>query len=133
MEGMLYDKDSGNPLCSKANKPITSSVTFKPTQSSGDVEVIFEFDGNIVTGSGVVAFETCLHEDKEVAVHADLKDESQTVTIRRSEKPEEKRVNTSQSSARSLVPSTGDVTHVLLPIALASFGLTILVVRKLLQ
>ena len=133
MEGMLYDKDSGNPLCSKANKPITSSVTFKPTQSSGDVEVIFEFDGNIVTGSGVVAFETCLHEDKEVAVHADLKDESQTVTIRRSEKPEEKRVNTSQSSTRSLVPSTGDVTHVLLPIALASFGLTILVVRKLLQ
>ena len=133
MEGKLYDKDSGNPLSSKANKPVTSSVTFEPKQSSGDVEVLFEFDGDIVTGSGVVAFETCTHDDKEVAIHADLKDESQTVTIQRSEKPEEKRSGTSPSSARSLVPSTGDASQVLLPVALASFGLTILVVRRLLQ
>ena len=133
MEGTLYDKDSGKPLMSKDNKPITSSVKFDAKQAKGDVEVYFEFDGSIVTGSGVVAFETCLYEDKEIAVHADLKDESQTVTIKRPDKPEEKKSVTTQASGRTTIASTGDATQILLPIAIAAFGLTVLVVRRLLQ
>lgn len=136
MEGTLYDKDSGKPLTEKGGAAITAKTMFTPTKASGHVEVTFEFDASLVTGSGVVVFETCTHKGVEVAAHADIKDESQTVTITRKEKPSEKteKLTTSTTSgSRSSVPGTGDPTQALLPAAMALFGLTVLVARKLLE
>ena len=73
--GELYDKATGESL------GVVAGGSFTPTESEGTAEVTFEVDGSILAGKSVVAFETLYLEGREVAVHADLEDEAQTVTV----------------------------------------------------
>ena len=66
-------------------KPVTASTTFTPDKADGTVEVTFAFDSTgIKDGTEVVAFESLDKGGHELAVHADIKDEDQTVTVHES-------------------------------------------------
>ena len=60
---------------------ITARSTFTPDESTGSVTVTFEFDGSNLGGHTLVAFESLLADDRELAVHADISDEAQSVIV----------------------------------------------------
>jgi len=75
-----------------AGEILTVSVPFTPTAensiidadtgaASGTVEVEFTFDASKYANKYIVAFETVTYKGIEVAVHADLEDEGQTIKI----------------------------------------------------
>lgn len=81
IKGTLMDKSTGKPFMVKG-KEITSTVKFVPDKANGKVEVTFTFDGSAIKkDTELVVFETLSRDNVEIAVHADLKDKGQTVTI----------------------------------------------------
>lgn len=79
--GTLMDKSTGKPF-EIDDKPVTSEVIFIPEKSNGKVTVSFTFDSSgIKKDTELVVFETLYRDNIEIAVHADLKDEGQTVKI----------------------------------------------------
>lgn len=79
--GTLMDKSTGKAF-EIDGKNVTSEVTFTPEKSSGEVKVSFNFDASgINTNTELVVFETLYREGVEIAAHADIDDEGQTVTI----------------------------------------------------
>lgn len=80
MKGTLMDKETGEPLLIDGKK-VTKEVTFTPEKADGSVEMTFTFDGSALAGKTVVAFEDCLRDGKEVAVHHDINSKEQTIDI----------------------------------------------------
>lgn len=81
IKGTLMDKSTGKPFMVKG-KEVTSTVKFTPDKANGTVEVEFTFDAsNIKKSTDLVVFESLYRDKVEIAVHADLKDKGQTVTI----------------------------------------------------
>lgn len=81
IKGILMNKSTGKPFKVKG-KEITSTVKFVPDKANGKVEVTFTFDGSAIKkDTELVVFETLSRDNVEIAVHADLKDKGQTVTI----------------------------------------------------
>lgn len=81
IKGTLMDKSTGKPFMVKG-KEATSTVKFTPDKANGTVEVEFTFDAtNIKKSTDLVVFESMYRNNVEIAVHADLKDKGQTVTI----------------------------------------------------
>lgn len=81
IKGTLMDKATGKPFMVKG-KEVTSTVKFTPDKANGTVEVEFTFDAtNIKKSTDLVVFESLYRDNVEIAVHADLKDKGQTVTI----------------------------------------------------
>lgn len=81
IKGTLMDKSTGKPFMVKGNE-VTSTVKFTPDKANGTVEVEFTFDAsNIKKSTDLVVFESLYRDNVEIAVHADLKDKGQTVTI----------------------------------------------------
>ena len=78
--GTLMNKETKEPVLIDGEK-VTASTTFTAEKSEGSVEVVFEFDASAIAGTTVVAFESMEYEGVEVAVHADITDEGQTVRI----------------------------------------------------
>lgn len=58
---------------------ITSSTKFTPEAADGSVELTFEVPEGELRGEVIVVFETLKLDGKEVATHADIEDENQTV------------------------------------------------------
>ena len=82
VKGVLMDKATGDPLLID-EKEIPSETTFTPDEPTGEVIVSFEFDARYIKkDTDIVVFESLYSEDKELAVHADIEDESQTVTVK---------------------------------------------------
>lgn len=85
MTGTLMDKSTKEPL--KVNdKKVTATAKFTPNKTSGTVEVEFTFDTTgLKAGDNIVAFEKCFKSGVEtaVAVHEDINDKSQTVTVKK--------------------------------------------------
>ncbi len=80
LKGCLMDKETGKPLLVN-DKEVASEVSFVPANPSGSVDVIFTFDSTALAGKTLVVFETLLSGDKEIAAHADINDNVQTVTV----------------------------------------------------
>lgn len=81
IKGTLMDKSTGKPFMVKG-KEVTSTVKFTPDKANGTVEVEFTFDAsNIKKSTDLVVFESLHRDNVEIAVHADLKDKGQTVTV----------------------------------------------------
>lgn len=80
VSGKLMLKDTGKPLY-VGDKAVTAEKTFTPNQPSGTVELRFEFDSSSLDGKEIVAFEKLTKDDVEVAVHEDIDDQNQTVTV----------------------------------------------------
>ena len=88
IKGVLMDKSTGKQFLVDG-KEVCSEVTFTPETADGEVTVSFTFDGSVITKeTEIVAFETLYREGTEIAVHADIEDENQTVTIHPQPEPE---------------------------------------------
>lgn len=69
------DKSTGKQFLVDG-KEVCSEVTFTPETADGEVTVSFTFDGSVII------------KETEIAVHADIEDENQTVTIHPQPEPE---------------------------------------------
>ena len=88
IKGVLMDKSTGKQFLVDG-KEVCSEITFTPETADGEVTVSFTFDGSVITKeTEIVAFETLYREGTEIAVHADIEDENQTVTIHPQPEPE---------------------------------------------
>ena len=86
--GTLYKKvtdEAGNVSEEKLTvngQDVTAEAEFVAEQADGTVEVTFHFDGSrLPAGTPLVAFESLSHNGVELAAHADINDEGQTVTV----------------------------------------------------
>ena len=81
VKGILMDKSTGKVFLIDG-KELTSEVTFTSEESCGEVTVRFTFDGSKITKqTDLVVFETLYHDGAELAAHADIEDDGQTVTL----------------------------------------------------
>lgn len=76
---LLMDKDTGEPFA-VGDEIVTVEKTFVPESSEGTVEMEIAIPGTDLDGATLVVFESLYHGDTEVALHADLEDEGQTVS-----------------------------------------------------
>lgn len=98
IKGVLMDKSTGKQFLVDG-KEVCSEVTFTPETADGEVTVSFTFDGSAITkDTEIVGFETLYREGTEIALHADIEDENQTVTIHPQPEPEK--------------PQTGDNSNI---------------------
>lgn len=113
VKGILMDKATGKPFLVDG-KEITSEVTFTAEKANSEVTVSFTFDGSIITkDTDVVVFESLYYDGVEIAVHADIDDTDQTVTIHPQPEPEK--------------PQTGDNSNLGFYIGLASVAVGCLI------
>lgn len=75
LTGTLMDHDTGEAL--PYAEPVTTNFT--PASESGTTEVTFIVTGLPSSVKRIVAFESLKEEGKEIAVHADIEDEGQSV------------------------------------------------------
>ena len=109
VSGVLIDKSTGKPFLVDA-KEVRSEVTFTTETADGEVTVSFTFDGSVINKeTEIVVFETLYREGTEIAVHADIDDKDQTVTIYPQPEPEK--------------PQTGDNSNLGFFIGLGSVAL----------
>ena len=80
ISGVLMDKATNQPLLVDDAK-VTAEVEFTPEEPSGTVELTYTLDASTLAGTTIVVFETLYSDGVEIAAHADINDEAQTVTI----------------------------------------------------
>ncbi len=107
IKGILMDKSTGKQFLVDG-KEVCSEVTFTPETADGEVTVSFTFDGSAITkDTDIVVFETLYHDGTEIAVHADIDDKDQTVTIY--PQPEPKKPQTGDNSNLGFYIGLGSV------------------------
>jgi len=79
ISGTLQDKDTGKALKDASGKNISATRTFIADKADGTMDLTFALDSSILEDKQVVAFESITVKGKEIAVHADLSDEDQTI------------------------------------------------------
>lgn len=81
VSGVLMNKATGQPFTVNG-KEIRSEITFTPETADGEVTVEFTFDATgLTTSTEVVVFESLYREGVEIAIHADVEDDGQTVKL----------------------------------------------------
>lgn len=80
VKGTLMSKETGEALLVD-EKPITAEKTFTPEKAAGTVDLEFTFDSSALKGKTVVVFEKVYADEVEVAVHADIEDQDQSVSF----------------------------------------------------
>lgn len=85
-------------------KEVVSEKEFTAENSSGEVTVSFTFDASSLSSRKIVVFENLYEDDTEIAAHADIADEGQTVSL--------------ESDHPSNSPKTGDDTKLYVLFAL---------------
>lgn len=103
IKGKLIDKSTGMPLLVDG-KEVVSEKKFTAENSSGEVMVSFTFDASDLSSRKIVVFENLYEDDTEIAAHADIADEGQTVSL--------------ESDYPSNSPKTGDDTKLYVLFAL---------------
>lgn len=103
IKGKLIDKSTGMPLLVDG-KEVVSEKEFTVENSSGEVMVSFTFDASDLSSRKIVVFENLYEDDTEIAAHADIADEGQTVSL--------------ESDHPSNSPKTGDDTKLYVLFAL---------------
>ena len=78
--GKLMDKETGKALVVDG-KEVTASAKFTAKTPNGKISVEFTFNTAGLDDKELVAFESMTNDNKEVATHADINDEGQTVKV----------------------------------------------------
>ena len=105
LKGTLMDKNTGKAF-TENDKAVTAETVFTPEIPNGTVAVSFTFDSRLIKEStSLVVFETLYKDGKELAVHADIEDEDQTVKVTVPEIGTKATVNGEKSAA-----AKGDIT-----------------------
>lgn len=85
LQGALHVRDENGKDAGVApdeqGSEIRARAEFTPEGRDGTAEVVFEFTAPDLAGSTVVAFESLCRNGETYATHADIADESQTVTF----------------------------------------------------
>ena len=84
ISGVLMDKETGEPLLvgeGEEQAQVTAEVEFTPEAAEGTVELTYTLDASTLAGTTIVVFETLYSDGVEIAAHADINDEAQTITI----------------------------------------------------
>lgn len=82
VKGVLMDKNTEKPLLIDGQE-VHSEAVFTPEQPTGEVVVSFTFDAKFIKeDTSIVVFESLYKDGMELAVHADMEDENQTVKVR---------------------------------------------------
>lgn len=82
VSGILMDKATGSPFLDADGNIVVGETVFTPEEPTGTVEVEFRFNANFVQeDTEIVVFEDLYYGDVQLAAHADLEYESQTVTV----------------------------------------------------
>lgn len=82
LKGILMDKNTGKPL-NIDGKEVTAETVFVPETPCGTATVEFTFDSKFIKEeTSIVVFESLYKEGQELAVHTDIDDEDQTVTVK---------------------------------------------------
>lgn len=92
--GTLVNKDTGYELTDANNFAVLAERTFiageteegitaitdeKTNSVSGTIDITFTFDGSLLEGTTVVAFEDLIHNGITITTHSDITDEEETV------------------------------------------------------
>ena len=109
VSGVLMDKATNQPLLVD-DAEVTDEVEFTPEEPSGTVELTYTLDASTLAGTTIVVFETLYSDGVEIAAHADINDENQTVEITEPEKPT--LVTTATVDGQHTADSTGEITIV---------------------
>ena len=81
LKGTLMDKNTGKAF-TENGEAVTAETVFTPETPNGTVTVSFTFDSRLIKeNTSLVVFETLYKDSKELAVHADIEDENQTVKV----------------------------------------------------
>jgi len=82
LEGMIYNKETKNPILDKFGNCITSKIEFEAKSINGEVFMDYELDGELIK-KGTLVISTCLYnKNNEVLLnHFDLEDENQSISI----------------------------------------------------
>ena len=75
------DKATGEPVTDVSGMPVEAKAEFAPALSTGNQDVEISFDASLLGGRDLVVFESLRKDGAEVASHADLSDEGQTVHV----------------------------------------------------
>ena len=86
VSGALMDKATSETLLVDGAE-VTAEVEFTPESADGTVELTYTLDASSLAGTSIVVFETLYSDGVEIAAHADINDENQTVEITEPEKP----------------------------------------------
>nr|WP_303182454.1 VaFE repeat-containing surface-anchored protein [Lachnoclostridium phocaeense] len=81
VEGLLMDRDTGNPLLDADGNEVHAQAEFTPEKADGSVDVSFAFDGHSLGGHTVVVFEKLYLGEALVADHQDISDDGQSIWI----------------------------------------------------
>ena len=83
LSGTLMDKSTKKAFVDADGNPVTATAEFTADAESGIATATFTFDASgIKTGTKLVAFETISTNGIEIAVHKDINDIDQTVTVK---------------------------------------------------
>ncbi len=80
ISGVLMDKATNQPLLVD-DAEVTAEVEFTPESADGTVELTYTLNASALAGTTIVVFETLYQDGVEIAAHADINDEAQTITI----------------------------------------------------
>lgn len=80
VSGILMDKGTGEALLVNGVE-ITAETEFVAEAISGTIELTYTLDASALAGTTIVVFETLYSDGLEIATHADINDEAQTITI----------------------------------------------------
>ena len=78
VSGILMDQKTEKPLLVDG-KEVRAEKKFTPEKAEGSIVLSFTFDASNLEGETLVVFEDLYKEDSKVAVHTDIKDESQSI------------------------------------------------------
>lgn len=81
LSATLVDKATGEPVADASGVPVEAKAEFAPALSTGSQDVEISFDASLLGGRDLVVFESLRKDEAEVASHADLSDEGQTVHV----------------------------------------------------
>ena len=105
LKGTLMDKNTGKAF-TENGEAVTAETVFTPETPNGTVTVSFTFDSRLIKeNTSLVVFETLYKDGKELAVHADIEDEDQTVKVTVPEIGTKATVNREKSAT-----AKGDIT-----------------------
>lgn len=88
MVAVLMNADTGE-VFSIDDKAVTTDKPFVPEEPNGTLDMALTFPAAHLEDTRLVVFESLYYNESEIALHADLANEDQTVTYRPPEEPEE--------------------------------------------
>ena len=82
VSGVLMDTETGKAFLDINGEEVRASTTFVPEEPTGTVDVLFKFNAVFVQDkTDIVVFEDLYHKGIQLATHAEINDEGQTVTV----------------------------------------------------